>query len=481
MAASSTITGFYSPTLIVGCRNSECANEGKLFCSKCHKVQYCGKECQIADWRVHKVYCKHMGCVQPPKIKGFIAVRYRDPVTNEITQLRQEKYLELTGSLFSSRVVCPKELMSKRQQEFASILAKESEENRNSQQILGTLTDENPKVVLVQEPPMGLGLIAGEDIQPFEPIAWFGGVWCEERSKTYLDDQYNTAAPGQKLKTTHSKGVDGHASYANSGPPNVFLNTYQGDQALISLCPIKKGSSIHLHYGPHHSIYTGLYFISDDAYQTIVAFLIEDQQDYSLLAQQLYSYIFSVPQLLVKVILEGHLSVVRAARILPGLIRLQPPGTTLPLARDYPMLLALCTILEKESDASMKQAFINLSDEISINTYLYILGIMTTLGINAAGIPQWTELGVLMDQIILLTHGTLSGSYLEKSDPFPSIEFNKEEWMRRYQTLPHFLREQLAHTCQDFTKINFSNKPVVEEIVLAQLQDLAAAVNESSK
>lgn len=40
------------------CKNVECLNKIKFkWCSRCHVVAYCGKECQRKDWNTHKKYC----------------------------------------------------------------------------------------------------------------------------------------------------------------------------------------------------------------------------------------------------------------------------------------------------------------------------------------------------------------------------------------------------------------------------------------
>ncbi|KAI4945114.1 hypothetical protein J4E91_008091 [Alternaria rosae] len=35
-----------------------CLDEGKLRCVACNGIQYCSKQCQKADWKVHKLICK---------------------------------------------------------------------------------------------------------------------------------------------------------------------------------------------------------------------------------------------------------------------------------------------------------------------------------------------------------------------------------------------------------------------------------------
>merc|ERR1712087_242685 len=40
------------------CGKLETKKGEMLACSKCHKVTYCSKECQIAHWKAHKSDCK---------------------------------------------------------------------------------------------------------------------------------------------------------------------------------------------------------------------------------------------------------------------------------------------------------------------------------------------------------------------------------------------------------------------------------------
>jgi tetratricopeptide (TPR) repeat protein len=42
------------------------APDAKNECSGCHKVRYCGKECQASHWRVHKDACKAARAAPPP-------------------------------------------------------------------------------------------------------------------------------------------------------------------------------------------------------------------------------------------------------------------------------------------------------------------------------------------------------------------------------------------------------------------------------
>ena len=40
------------------CNNCNKTFEKLLKCSKCKKVKYCSRECQIADWKKHKKNCE---------------------------------------------------------------------------------------------------------------------------------------------------------------------------------------------------------------------------------------------------------------------------------------------------------------------------------------------------------------------------------------------------------------------------------------
>ncbi|KAH0829193.1 hypothetical protein J3R83DRAFT_2741 [Lanmaoa asiatica] len=42
----------------VGCRCRSCGKDGGLTCSRCKRARYCSKECQHADWKMHKKDCE---------------------------------------------------------------------------------------------------------------------------------------------------------------------------------------------------------------------------------------------------------------------------------------------------------------------------------------------------------------------------------------------------------------------------------------
>jgi hypothetical protein len=39
-----------------------CLEPSKLKCSRCLTIQYCSKECQKKDWKIHKNNCKDNNC-----------------------------------------------------------------------------------------------------------------------------------------------------------------------------------------------------------------------------------------------------------------------------------------------------------------------------------------------------------------------------------------------------------------------------------
>ena len=45
-------------TDIIKCGNGDCSETGKLKCSACGLVSYCGQNCQKAHWNDHKTFCK---------------------------------------------------------------------------------------------------------------------------------------------------------------------------------------------------------------------------------------------------------------------------------------------------------------------------------------------------------------------------------------------------------------------------------------
>ena len=42
------------------CNASGCKSNGKLVCSSCKSVKYCGKDCQQRHWKSHKPNCRPM-------------------------------------------------------------------------------------------------------------------------------------------------------------------------------------------------------------------------------------------------------------------------------------------------------------------------------------------------------------------------------------------------------------------------------------
>jgi len=40
------------------CGSASCDNTSDKKCSRCHKIGYCSKECQLTDWKRHKLLCK---------------------------------------------------------------------------------------------------------------------------------------------------------------------------------------------------------------------------------------------------------------------------------------------------------------------------------------------------------------------------------------------------------------------------------------
>ena len=46
-------------TIINSTRCNVCGKMTKNACSKCHATHYCGKECLAADWKYHKIICRH--------------------------------------------------------------------------------------------------------------------------------------------------------------------------------------------------------------------------------------------------------------------------------------------------------------------------------------------------------------------------------------------------------------------------------------
>jgi hypothetical protein len=40
------------------CSNTGCSGAGIMKCTRCRQARYCGEQCQLAHWKVHKADCK---------------------------------------------------------------------------------------------------------------------------------------------------------------------------------------------------------------------------------------------------------------------------------------------------------------------------------------------------------------------------------------------------------------------------------------
>jgi hypothetical protein len=42
------------------CSNTGCSGAGIMKCTRCRQARYCGEQCQLAHWKVHKADCKRL-------------------------------------------------------------------------------------------------------------------------------------------------------------------------------------------------------------------------------------------------------------------------------------------------------------------------------------------------------------------------------------------------------------------------------------
>jgi hypothetical protein len=53
------------------CSNPACNAVGLKRCQHCKQARYCGRECQTAHWKAHKVDCKRWGAeLKTEEVKG---------------------------------------------------------------------------------------------------------------------------------------------------------------------------------------------------------------------------------------------------------------------------------------------------------------------------------------------------------------------------------------------------------------------------
>jgi ankyrin repeat protein len=56
------------------CANSGCSGVGLRKCTGCKKARYCGQQCQLAHWAVHKVECKQSAGPKAGKGKSILTL-----------------------------------------------------------------------------------------------------------------------------------------------------------------------------------------------------------------------------------------------------------------------------------------------------------------------------------------------------------------------------------------------------------------------
>ena len=70
-----------------------CLQPSRLKCSRCDAIQYCGKECQKKDWKIHKHNCKDSNSTNGELNSREIISNKAQSYLDQGNYLRAEKYL----------------------------------------------------------------------------------------------------------------------------------------------------------------------------------------------------------------------------------------------------------------------------------------------------------------------------------------------------------------------------------------------------
>lgn len=134
-----------STTVITVCHNCHTPNSNLMWCSKCHAVKYCSKDCQRANWSNHKINCnKHL----KPKVtiaseqiadlcKNMNLMMILGALMFHLSKSHTPSYLRCTvRKSFNQSQIPNAELFYKIEVEFAKFQPKKTYENRFTIEII---------------------------------------------------------------------------------------------------------------------------------------------------------------------------------------------------------------------------------------------------------------------------------------------------------------------------------------------------------
>lgn len=491
-------------------------------CGRCGLVRYCNRTCQTTAWKTHH---KHI-CVSPQNsdkysvqdqlgltplhyavldgkektlpsdqqaqlnvvkdsfngtpidLKIFLALPVSDEEIislqmkspgGEIKSLTQAEFLQRTGVRFKEDYLATP-------QAFLRLHSSPPEKTSNwylkAQDLQVKKFEDNPPLVfLVEEPPVGLGLQAGQDFEEGDIICGFGGEFTEKASNTCRSRMYGIQ-PGCEQDRVSGKGI-----FVNDGPPNcayTYIENFKGIpgyDVLRAVRKIQQGELFHTDYGPRHGLRGGTYFLSEQSYQEILNFCQADHFYHfeknisNHYLESMLSYIFNASTVFIKLHLHKALDVDKTKKLMKDFwIRSHFNFKTPLYYACYPLLLdVIAKILQiKQKDAEIVNAVENLSKALSESAFVQVLLAMEKdSNFSSTSLACYQALGELYDHLYLVLNGTLTGSYLGREEgpngeKMPNIPLDSAMFKAKYAQLPPRLKQDAKERLKQY----ISNFPI---------------------
>ena len=491
--ANQAVGNAFGPKLICG----QCGKPADLKCSKCKQICYCNRQCQGLAWKTHKTVCADYKQDE----KGFTRLHYavldgteeqlaqqqkellgtvkdsfngtpadlkalmEEPEENLISlsmkydgavnQLTQQQFFELTGVKFKSDFVVNPAVIRDLHIAPEKCLYSADRSMPFIDSGLERFLSKPPLLFLIEEPPMGLGVQAAEDIAEGEIICTAGGELAIEPSNSYKSKLYRLQ------KNSHMHRVSGVGALINDGFPNcqmAYLKNYKGLPYCVVLRatrPIKRGENLYRNYGPNHGLRGGHYFISEQSYQEAVQFCQSNnfyQIDKFTSDYQIESlvYLFSAASIFILLHLRDVLDVAKTKKLLQNRLLQSKFLETKPLFFEMYDNILTCIQKLKQlqlSDPQIILAMESLKERLTESALVQMLLLMQNdSALSSAEIAHYEALGELYDHLYWAVNGTYTSTYLDcEPDPgelHPDNSLDVTFIHTKYVPLPRNLQKQ---------------------------------------
>lgn len=452
--------------ILWACSNEKCKKSGEVQWCPCRTVAYCEKKCQKAQWKTHKIYCavhckkisKPTHFIAPPRLDGPIPVILKDAAGRR-TQMTQEQFKKKTTVFFSQKMVFTPE---------SGVDISKFAKRCSTEELKLDAFDRNPPRLMLRECKEvdGLSLVADEPIRSSRTIAYMGGlIMSTDIPDTFRNSLYRRIDNVDHMTYT-SMGV-----FANDGPPCCIIDgDVNGQCILFSIRPIAAGEDILLHYRNNHPVKRGLYHLSEASYKKVIEFIRNLRADHlhfgatnDVFSLKMLQYIFATIPVLMRLLFEKHLPLDGAKTLLEQIeTHKLSPNKPVPLLEDYHYLKFyrdLFALVDKLKDThpSIKQLLIDLPKYLTVDNYVLLLGdVNRFLEENKLELSQesnqnrleviinnWKTYYLLKDKVDYVQNGTKIGSFLRKTDPFPIITIDTDEWKSQFDSLPSPQKQQM--------------------------------------